>query len=141
MTFSRKKVIAALKDLSVVLGFLFVVILLTIIEQIMRKDYSKNEAYIYVPAGQRAVFRYKDMKMYDCSWCHRTNSLNRHHIVPQAASPEMRDVPTNLIVLCRDCHFVLGHRCNWRQFNPDVSEIVNTYTNCIKSSEYYAENH
>lgn len=74
--------------------------------------------------------------MTECSWCHRVKNLNRHHIVPQSANRSLRDEPTNIVILCRDCHFVLGHRCNWKQFNPDVMTIVNTYTNVIISKVY-----
>ena len=94
-----------------------------------------GDAYFYnVPAT--AKFKYTDMPMFECSWCHRTKALNRHHIVPQRADFTKRDDAANLIVLCRDCHFVLGHRCNWKQFNPDVVEICSVYTNCLISAEY-----
>lgn len=87
-----------------------------------------SDAYIYgIPEGARTS--YKAIPMFDCSWCHRTNRLNRHHIMQQKYYPELRDEPTNIIVLCRDCHFVLGHRCNWHTYNPDVMTICNTYTN------------
>lgn len=96
---------------------------------------ASHDAYIYgVPEGVR--FSYTDIPMYECSWCHRTKNLNRHHIIPQSASKSLCGDASNIIVLCRDCHFVLGHRCNWKQFNPDVVYICNTYTNTIKSAEY-----
>ena len=97
-------------------------------------DYS-DEQYIVGDAVTgdvaSAEWYYGDMPMYKCAWCGRTVNLNRHHIIPQATAPEMRDVYTNLIVLCRDCHFVLGHRCNWKKYNPDVLSMVTIYTNCL----------
>ena len=98
-----------------------------------------SDAYIYIPAGMRAAPKYTDVKMFDCSWCHRTQNLNRHHVIPQSADPSLTHVYTNIIVLCRDCHFVLGHRCNWKHFNPDVMEIVEKYTTDIPSSSYLME--
>ena len=74
---------------------------------------------------------YQSIPMVECAWCHHATNLNRHHVVPQAAAPELRDVATNIVVLCRDCHFVIGHRCNWKRYNPDVLEIVAKYTNCL----------
>ena len=99
---------------------------------------SGDDAYFYVPEGSRAAPHYTDVKMFECEWCHRVKNLNRHHIIPQSANPALKDDYDNIIVLCRDCHFVLGHRCNWKRFNPDVRIIVNTYTNTIVSKDYLA---
>lgn len=104
---------------------------------LVRYESQSRDAYIYgVPEGAR--FSYTDIPMFECSWCHRTKNLNRHHIVPQSADIRLKDDAQNIIVLCRDCHFVLGHRCNWKQFNPDVIEICSTYTNVIRSAIYNA---
>jgi hypothetical protein len=81
------------------------------------------------------AWKYQDLPMEECSWCHRVVELNRHHVQQQAARPDLKDVKENLVVLCRDCHFVLGHRCNWKQVNPDVMELVATYTNTVKLME------
>ena len=97
---------------------------------------NSSDAYVYVSESVRAAPKYTDIKMFDCSWCHRTKNLNRHHIIPQSADPSLKNDYTNIIILCRDCHFVLGHKCNWKKFNPDVKEIIETYTNVIVSSEY-----
>ena len=81
------------------------------------------------------AWRYQDLPMAECAWCHRTTRLNRHHILQQAIRPDLRDVETNLIVLCRDCHFVLGHRCNWKRCNPDVAVICATFTNSLEAGD------
>lgn len=100
------------------------------------EDDADTEAYVLVKEGTVVpLWGYQQLKMVDCAWCHRTVNLNRHHVVPQAANPALRDVKENLIVLCRDCHFVLGHRCNWKQYNPDVLYICTHFTNCVKSSD------
>lgn len=94
------------------------------------------EAYILVKQGAvLPLWDYQMLPMRDCAWCHRTVNLNRHHVVPQAANPALRDVRENLVVLCRDCHFVLGHRCNWKQYNPDVLYICTHFTNCVRSAD------
>ena len=80
-------------------------------------------------------WQYQSMPMKKCAWCGRTNNLNRHHLIAQQFEPELRDVQTNLVVLCRDCHFVLGHRCDWKTYNPDLSAILCTYTNTVRKIE------
>jgi hypothetical protein len=97
---------------------------------------GQSDAYVLVPHGKASVmWGYQQLPMKDCAWCHRSVNLNRHHVIPQAANPALRDVPENLIVLCRDCHFVLGHRCDWKQYNPDVLYICTHFTNVIRSAD------
>lgn len=95
-----------------------------------------DDAYVLTkPGAVTALWQYKQLRMDSCMWCGRTVNLNRHHIVPQSANPALRDVKENLIVLCRDCHFVLGHRCDWKRYNPDVLYICTHFTNCVRSSD------
>lgn len=95
-----------------------------------------DDAVVLAKSGTvTAQWNYQQLPMHECRWCGRTVNLNRHHAVPQAANPALRDVKENLIVLCRDCHFVLGHRCNWKQYNPDVMYIATHFTNCVKSAD------
>lgn len=82
-----------------------------------------------------AKWQYSQLEMEQCAWCGRAVKLNRHHIIPQSANPALRDVRENLIVLCRECHFVLGHRCDWKQYNPDVLQICSQFTNRAVSAE------
>jgi hypothetical protein len=49
----------------------------------------------------------------ECEWCGSAKDLNVHHIIPQHIAPELAHDKSNMIVLCRPCHFTLGHRCNW----------------------------
>lgn len=48
-----------------------------------------------------------------CAWCGRTNDIEIHHIWPQRIAPERAHDKSNMICLCRECHYVLGHRKNW----------------------------
>ncbi len=94
-----------------------------------------DDAYVLTKPGTVvASWRYSKLRMDSCRWCGRTVNLNRHHIVPQSANPALSDVRENLVVLCRDCHFVLGHRCDWRQYNPDVLYICAAFTSCVRSA-------
>lgn len=124
--------IMAIKAMIIWVAVTLLVLLTT--SSVRKADYS--DAYEYMPAGVRAAPKYTDVKMFECSWCHRKKNLSRHHVVPQSADSELINDYSNIIVLCHDCHFILGHRANYKYFNPDVVEIVNTYTNNIKSSEY-----
>ena len=56
-----------------------------------------------------------------CQWCNSTHDLNVHHIEPQHLHPELRDVPSNLVTLCRECHFTLGHKRNWTNSVPEIA--------------------
>lgn len=114
-------------------GILFFIVIGELLTAVFGDPYS--DAYYY---GNTVSMQssYKDVPMFECSWCHRTKKLNRHHIIPQSADISKKDDFDNIIVLCRDCHFVLGHRCDWKHFNPDVVEICSIYTNHLISSEY-----
>lgn len=122
--------------LPAMVGILFFIVIGELLTKIFDDPYS--DAYYY---GDTATIQssYKSIRMFECSWCHRTKNLNRHHVMQQKYYPELRDDPTNIIVLCRDCHFVLGHRCDWKTYNPDVVEICNTYTNRISGRIENAE--
>lgn len=102
----------------------------------MSDDDAGPDAVILTDAGAvTAQWSYQQLPMRECRWCGRTVNLNRHHVVPQAANPALRDVRENLIVLCRDCHFVLGHRCDWKRYNPDVMYIASHFTNVVLSAD------
>lgn len=68
---------------------------------------------------------YRDSLADSCAWCgtKKTEILEVHHIIPQRmwADPSWTDRPeygmndpTNLVTLCDRCHFVVGHRGNYR---------------------------
>lgn len=45
-----------------------------------------------------------------CQWCGSTNGLEIHHVWPQHLYPEYAHDTNRMVVLCRRCHLVLGHR-------------------------------
>lgn len=60
----------------------------------------------------------------ECHVCGYEKKLEVHHITPRHVSPELALKWDNLIVLCRDCHFHIGHWCDFHESNPDVVEIA-----------------
>ena len=55
-----------------------------------------------------------------CAACGRTESLEAHHVVPFQEDRQLELVESNLISLCRTCHFVFGHLGDWASWNTDV---------------------
>lgn len=55
-----------------------------------------------------------------CRCCGSSENLNVHHIQPFHINPALECDPTNLVTLCRDHHFHIGHRDNWKNSNPNV---------------------
>ena len=55
-----------------------------------------------------------------CRACGTRNNLNVHHIRPVHLFPLLELAPENMVTLCRDHHFVIGHLRNWRDWNPNV---------------------
>ena len=62
-----------------------------------------------------------------CAGCAIPFKLEAHHIAPFHLHPELELEPTNLITLCRDCHWFLGHMRDWSLFNPHVVEDAAIY--------------
>jgi 5-methylcytosine-specific restriction endonuclease McrA len=66
-----------------------------------------------------------------CEACGSTWGLNVHHVQPFASHPELELDEGNLITLCREHHFRIGHdpdgprgfaRPSWLLSNPNVRE-------------------
>ena len=63
-----------------------------------------------------------------CAACGETKKLEVHHIKPFHLYPELELDPDNLITLCETaskgiiCHMCIGHRGNYKDWNPDVRE-------------------
>lgn len=98
-----------------------------------------DEVHTYVPEGTpEAEWRYQELPMYECAWCGRKGEkarLNRHHVLPQSAAPELANTPTNLVVLCRDCHQSVAHHNNFKKFEKNLMEILNL-SEVVVSKEY-----
>jgi hypothetical protein len=58
-----------------------------------------------------------------CQMCGLERKLEVHHIKPWHLAPELRYEETNLITLCRECHYRFGHYLNWKHFNPEIRQL------------------
>lgn len=52
-----------------------------------------------------------------CAACGRLGDLEAHHCIPFHVAPDRELDQTNLIALCRDCHFYVGHLRDWSSYN------------------------
>lgn len=117
-----------------------------VIGYILWRVFRRPDAYIYVPEGMAlAAWQYRQLPMKECAFCGRKVDLNRHHCIPFAADPSKYNDPNNLIVLCggsHGCHLVVGHKQNYKKFNPYVAEICEKYGGPpLDSNEYYRQTH
>lgn len=55
-----------------------------------------------------------------CLCCGSRFDLQVHHIEPFHLDPNKELSPENLVTLCRDHHFQVGHLRNWKKSNPNV---------------------
>ena len=60
----------------------------------------------------------------ECAWCDSTAKLEVHHLWPQHVRPDLAHDTNNMIVLCRRCHFCIGHRCNFKRVVTNVVEMI-----------------
>ena len=58
-----------------------------------------------------------------CQMCGMTRLLEVHHVIPWHMSPVLRFSPSNLLTLCRECHFRFGHLLDWQGMNPMIREL------------------
>lgn len=70
-----------------------------------------------------------------CEWCGCTNSVERHHIIPQSSAkalaiPELLTDERNLVFLCDDnqcgnrCHLLIGHLGNYALQNTQLAQMI-----------------
>jgi len=59
-----------------------------------------------------------------CRACGSDEDLEVHHILPVHAGGQELAPPEGLITLCRPCHHVVGHACDWRAWRPDVKNLA-----------------
>ena len=57
-----------------------------------------------------------------CAVCGTKKGLNVHHCVPFYIDPSLELRNENLISLCRDHHFFVGHLMSWKSYNFSVRE-------------------
>lgn len=63
-----------------------------------------------------------------CEACGRTDSLEVHHITPFHVDPSRELDPTNVVTLCEhaawNCHLMIGHKGNWKDYRADVRRVA-----------------
>jgi len=64
-----------------------------------------------------------------CAGCGAIFKLEAHHIVPFHVERELELSEQNLVTLCRECHFQIGHMRDWSLFNPQVIADAAVYKN------------
>ena len=57
-----------------------------------------------------------------CSACGTTRELEVHHIIPFHIDASRELDNANLLTLCQDCHFYIGHLKDWNRYNPQVRD-------------------
>jgi hypothetical protein len=69
----------------------------------------------------------------ECAACGKREFLNVHHIYPFHLFPDRELDQSNLITLCRDHHFSLGHAgVSWSAYNPDVRIDAQAYRSFLR---------
>jgi len=61
-----------------------------------------------------------------CHACNETIHVDLHHIQPRHISPSLIFTISNLIPLCRCCHFRIGHLLNWDNYNSTIIKDAST---------------
>lgn len=81
-----------------------------------------------------------------CRACSSVKNLHVHHIVPVHVDSSKEFEETNLITLCKTCHFVFGHLMDWNSWNQDVIKDSEVYNNKVLNkpnkikSQFYDKN-
>jgi len=68
----------------------------------------------------------------DCTACGSGLDLEVHHVVPYHQRRDLELVESNLLVLCRDCHFYFGHLKDWTSYNESVRTDAANYRQKIR---------
>ena len=60
-----------------------------------------------------------------CRCCGSTKNVEVHHKIPRHIRPDLVHDKNNLIALCRDCHFHIGHLNDFSNYNAEVEKVCN----------------
>lgn len=63
----------------------------------------------------------------ECRGCGSRRNLNAHHLVPFHVDRAKELDPDNLVAVCRSCHFVLCHRNDWSNWEPDAPRLLDAH--------------
>jgi len=76
---------------------------------------------IGLPVGERSSW---GVRIVPCQWCGSERRLEVHHIQPQHVRPDLAMDTNNMVVLCRQCHFTVGHKNNWKRVFTNVVAVI-----------------
>jgi 5-methylcytosine-specific restriction enzyme A len=83
-----------------------------------------NAVTALVRSGKWPAVRRKHLeKEYSCQSCGRESELEVHHMLPVHVGGDELDAD-NLITFCHDCHFVVGHGCDWKSYRKDCRALA-----------------
>ena len=75
------------------------------------------------------------VKRPECAVCGKRGAFLKakeiHHLSPFHKNPALELLESNLITLCREHHFFVGHLNSWRSWNEDVRENAEYFRNKI----------
>src|SRR3990167_1676355 len=73
----------------------------------------------------------------ECRACGQKGTLLKplelHHSEPYNINPSRELDKTNIITLCRTCHFLIGHLKNFKTWNININEDAQTLRDKIKN--------
>lgn len=84
--------------------------------------------YLYALATGRHKNWRRESKRYlrektRCVCCEQKSEVV-HHVTPFHEDRSLEMVKSNWAAMCHHCHFVVGHKCNWRKWTKNFWQIV-----------------
>jgi hypothetical protein len=103
--------------------------------------HHKNILYIFSLYSSRSsnwkIIRKKHLEENPfCSGCKKIDKLEVHHIEPYHVNPNRELDSSNLITLCKNCHFTIGHLMDWNSWNIDVINDSKVYLDKVIKRPY-----
>jgi 5-methylcytosine-specific restriction endonuclease McrA len=62
-----------------------------------------------------------------CVLCSSSCNLHCHHIVPVMEDAQLLLEPSNLVILCKTCHYKAHNNGRWTTINPELAIMLQTY--------------
>ena len=60
----------------------------------------------------------------ECACCGSKKKIEAHHIKPRHSFPELALTLSNLIALCKGCHFKIGHLGSYFTYNATIKTVA-----------------
>jgi 5-methylcytosine-specific restriction endonuclease McrA len=62
-----------------------------------------------------------------CVLCSSSSNLHCHHIVSVMDNPHLLLEPTNLVILCKECHYKAHNNGKYTTINLELSIVLQAY--------------